>query len=264
MASVTSFTSKHRGERCWLMGNGPSLNEMELDLLEPETVFASNSIFLLFPRISWRPRYYSCVDTRVLPDIALSVSGMLEAHRNMDGFFPMNLALHDGSGQVIETSSLLARLPNIHYFAQIGSDTSDLPDGAFTLGFAAPLRAPKTVTITLLQLAVGMGYSEIFLIGCDTEYSIPRSVRQSGPNVCAAKEEKLLLTSTQNDDPNHFSRDYFGRGRKWHHPKVHDMQWHYAQAKSVLDSAGIAVFNATVGGQLEVFPRVDYRAVLRS
>jgi hypothetical protein len=76
----------------------------------------------------------------------------------------------------------------------------------------------------------------------------PTSVRQSGPEVCIATGEKLLLTSTEDDDTNHFAREYFGRGRKWHHPKVIDIHWHYAQAKQVLDSAGIAVFNATVGG----------------
>lgn len=246
------------------MGNGPSLNKMDLDLFQNEIVFASNGVYLLFPKIPWRPRYYSCVDTRVLPDIAPEVAGMLEISPEMEAFFPEKLVLYDGSGRTLETCGLLPELSNIHYFPQTLIDHSNLPDGSFTLGFGYPLRTPHTVTITLMQLAAGMGFSEIYLIGCDTSYSIPESVEQSGPDVCAAAGEKLLLTSTRDDDPNHFSPKYFGAGRKWHHPKVGDMQWHYAQAKAVTDSAGIAVFNATPGGCLEVFPRVDYRAILRA
>lgn len=246
------------------MGNGPSLNKMDLDLLADETVFAANAAYFLFPRIGWRPRYYSCVDSRVLPDTANEISAMLRAHPEMDGFFPFLLHIYDGTGRTIETKTLLPRLPNIHYFAQQTSDPGNLPDSTFTLGLGRPFCTPKTVTLTLMQLAVMMGFRELYLIGCDTSYAIPKTVHQSGPEISSGTGERQMLTSTEDDDPNHFSPEYFGRGRKWHHPKVNDMQWHYAQAKEVLDSAGVTVFNATVGGKLEVFPRVDYRAVLQA
>ena len=115
-----------------------------------------------------------------------------------------------------------------------------------------------------MQLAVIMGFSEIYLIGCDTAYTIPASVLQSGRSVADRPGEKLLFTSTADDDLNHFSPNYFGVGKKWHHPKPEQMIRHYSLAKDVLDSAGVAVFNATVGGKLDVFPRIDYREVLLS
>jgi hypothetical protein len=37
------------------------------------------------------------------------------------------------------------------------------------------------------------------------------------------------------------------------------MIMHYEKAKEVCDALGIKVFNATVGGKLEVFPRVNYK-----
>jgi hypothetical protein len=33
---------------------------------------------------------------------------------------------------------------------------------------------------------------------------------------------------------------------------------HYQHAKVALSGSGVQVFNATIGGALEVFPRVDY------
>ena len=39
------------------------------------------------------------------------------------------------------------------------------------------------------------------------------------------------------------------------------MLLHYEQSRRVCDSLGVQVLNATVGGKLEVFPRVDYRSL---
>lgn len=183
----------------------------------------------------------------------------------MDCFFPRELHVYDGSGRTIDTTKLLPALPNVHYFEQRPMDLGCLPDTAFTIGFQTPLCTPFTVTITLMQLAVGMGFTEIYLFGCDTSYSLPASVLQEGMAVHSDTDSgngRLLLTSTADDDPNHFCRNYFGRNRQWHHPKPWEMLRHYALAKDVLEDIGVAVFNATVGGKLDVFERVDYRSVL--
>ena len=39
----TSFQGRHAGESCFVMGNGPSLNKMDLDLLDGQVVFGSNA-----------------------------------------------------------------------------------------------------------------------------------------------------------------------------------------------------------------------------
>jgi len=263
LSRLKHFEGKHRGERCWIMGNGPSLREMELNLFEAEVVFASNAAYLLFPAINWRPKYYSCVDTRVLPDSVVDITAMLQENPGMQGFFPEELPQYDGSGKTIPTRSLFPPLENIHFFKQRPMIKKQLPSSAFTIGAGAVLCSPKTVTIALMQIAVIMGFSDIYLFGCDTSYTIPASVLQSGRAVPGKPGEKLLLTSTQNDDPNHFTTSYFGAGKKWHHPKTDQMIRHYNLAKEVLDSAGVAVYNATVGGSLDVFPRVDYREILK-
>ncbi len=244
------------------MGNGPSLNKMDLGLFQNEIVFASNGVFLLFPKIAWRPKYYSCVDTRVLPDIAMEIEEMLRHHPSIEGFFPEKLPQYDGTKRVLDTRDILPGLSNVHFFHQRPMILKNLPRSSFTIGSGGPLCAPKTVTIGLMQIAVIMGFSEIILIGCDTSYTIPKSVVQEGTLVPDGSGARLLLTSTQDDDQNHFTPSYFGAGKKWHHPKTEQMIRHYTLAKEVLDSSGVAVYNATIGGQLEVFPRVDYREFL--
>jgi hypothetical protein len=67
---MRSLQGKYHGQRCFVMGNGPSLNCMELELFQREHVWGSNRCYLLFDKISWKPGFYTAVDTRVVPDIA--------------------------------------------------------------------------------------------------------------------------------------------------------------------------------------------------
>ena len=62
--SIPELSSKS----VFVVGNGPSLNQHEMDELVDIPSFAANAIYLIFERTSWRPNYYSCVDTVVLPD----------------------------------------------------------------------------------------------------------------------------------------------------------------------------------------------------
>jgi hypothetical protein len=98
-----------------------------------------------------------------------------------------------------------------------------------------------------------MGFDPIYLIGCDTSYTVPESVQ-------IESDDPRKLTSTE-EDPNHFDPHYFGPGRKWQNPDVRFMVEDYEKARRSADRSGIGIYNATVGGQLEVFPRVDYRSV---
>jgi hypothetical protein len=60
------------------------------------------------------------------------------------------------------------------------------------------------------------------------------------------------------DDINHFHPDYFGKGKKWHDPKVHNVAKNYEFAKKVYEDNGRAIYNATIGGKLEIFERKEY------
>lgn len=259
--ALMRLKGRHAGQRCFIMGNGPSLNRMDLGKLAGETVFACNGIDLLFDRIDWRPAYYACVDSRVLPDRAPEIRAMLAANPEMIGFFPEILHAHDGSGDRLATRELLGPQSNAVLFNEVANDPSAGLAGMFSLDVADRVVMPFTVTVTMLQLAAWMGFSEMYLIGCDTAYSIPDSVKQEG----ALSEDgaRLLLTSTLDDDPNHFDPRYFGKGRRWHNPQVSQMTMHYGYAKRALDMIGLKAFNATAGGNLEVFPRADFESLFK-
>lgn len=52
----------HKGERCFVIGNGPSLQADDLEKLKNEFTFAANRIYDMFKLTDWRPNMYLAVD----------------------------------------------------------------------------------------------------------------------------------------------------------------------------------------------------------
>ena len=85
----------------------------------------------------------------------------------------------------------------------------------------------NTVTYICLELAVYMGFKEIYLLGVDCDYSGKKQhVIDTGDVVLNNPESRMIEA--------------------------------YKKAKEYADSHGIKIYNATRGGKLEVFERVDF------
>lgn len=242
---LAGLKGAYTGHRCFIMGNGPSLNKMDLRLFSDEYVWGSNRCYLLFERIQWRPAFFVSVDTRVLPDIADDVNRLMHSLPRTRFFFPV----------AFRREGHLEWKPNVYWYNEVMPEDVTNPAEMFSFDVTVRVSAVRTVTVAALQLAVHLGFNPIYLIGCDTSYTVPSSVKCEG----AGKDN---LVSEADDDCNHFDPRYFGKGRKWHEPHADRMLAHYRLTQDVCMPRGIRIYNATVGGQLEVFPRVDYREVL--
>jgi FkbM family methyltransferase len=226
--------------RCFIIGNGPSLNETNLDLLVDEATFGVNGIFLKFPETKFRPTFYVVDDHLVAEDWGNEINDMTGPFK----LFPIYLAycLHEG--------------PNTIFF-------NHRPRPSYPHGFDFSTDASKatytgcTVTFTCMQLAFYLGFKEIYLVGVDHNYQIPKDVEQQN-----TYGTQILNMSSY--DPNHFHPEYFGRGRRWHEPMVQKMEEAYKEALKVTRSKGVNIRNATIAGKLEIFPRVDYYSLFSS
>ena len=106
-----------------------------------------------------------------------------------------------------------------------------------------------------LQIAAYLGFKNIYLIGVDADYEIPADVEQGD-------DYHVGVLDMKSDDPNHFHPDYFGKGFRWHDPQVHKMIEAYHEARKATEKSGQKIWNAGVGGKLEVFDRVDFSNIL--
>ncbi|MCC5788778.1 MAG: DUF115 domain-containing protein [Opitutales bacterium] len=251
-ASLLDFRQKFCGQRCFIVGNGPSLKQTNLDKLEGEWTLTSNRFYLHYPHIKWRPQFHACIDAAVLPDIAGELQSLAEKSPETTFFFPESLG-DDALARVRwETSTLIKPFPNICFFQE---RSPKHPNQACSPHSQRYLHRVPTVTGTLLQLAILMGFSPIYLIGCDTAYSpLPGAMRIPSGHPGGTTRWK----TTAGEDFNHFTPEYFGPGRIWREPRPENMLQFYTSFRAQMDLEGKHIFNATPGGRLEAFPRVAF------
>ena len=227
---LKQFHNSHFNERCFIIGNGPSLNKLDLTRLKNEYTFGVNAIYTNYERMGFYPTYYAVEDIYVAEDRSQEIN----SYKHSVKFFP-NYLKHCLMGDY--------KTIFINFVSNYGS--KKFP--GFSENAASKIYFGGTVSYVCLQLAYYMGFSKVYLIGFDHNYLIPKEALISGT--------EILSTS---DDPNHFSPTYFGKGKRWHDPKVERMELSYKKAKEVFEKDKRKIYNATAGGKLEVFERKDY------
>jgi len=234
-SSLKRLKNKFKGERCFIVGNGPSLNKCDLSLLKDEYTFAVNGIFYKTEEMGFKPTFYMVEDGHVVDDNLPKINAYDPPYK----FFP---ALY--KEKIVKTD-------NTYFFAaDLGFYRGDHPSfekPRFSKDFSEVSYCGQSVTYLNMQLAYYLGFTEVYLIGMDFSYAIRES-----------DEVKGATLISNEDDINHFHPDYFGKGKKWHDPKVHNVAKNYEFAKENFEADGRSIYNATVGGKLEIFERKNY------
>jgi hypothetical protein len=231
---IRKLHNKFKGKRCFIIGNGPSLNKIDLSLLKNEYTFGVNSIFLK-EKDGFKPTFYTVEDNHVMVDNQNQINQFDTEYK----FIPT------------EYSKYIRNHKNIIFynlnrgFYQPYSPNYEFP--RFSNDAATELFAGQSVTIINLQLAYYMGFSEVYLIGMDFSYKIPDSAIIDGSTIISTE-----------DDPNHFDSSYFGAGKKWHDPKLHNVLKSYQLCKVIYEIDNRKIFNSTMGGNLDIFERRNY------
>ncbi|GAA0856805.1 6-hydroxymethylpterin diphosphokinase MptE-like protein [Aliiglaciecola litoralis] len=216
-------------KRVFILGNGPSLKQTDLSLLKDEITIGFNGIFL---HDTFTPTIYVVEDHLVAEDRASEIA----KYNCPVKIFPSYLGY---CVPVQENTIFLNHLPRRSF--PVDTDFSDdVGEISYTGG---------TVTYTGMQIAASLGFDEIYLIGVDASYKVE--------NVDRSTDYGTGVLCSKSDDVNHFDSRYFGKGYRWHDPNVNTMLQAYRKVRNYAKIKGIKVANATIGGELDVFPRVD-------
>ncbi len=229
--------NKHSGERAFIIGNGPSLLLKDLDRLSGEITFAANKVFLAFEKTRWRPTYYCAVDS-LAPEFLGDFKGGGLGQIN---FFPDYLTGVEAP-------------PSMYFRLRDDKDASPWP--RFSRNPIAGIMQGYTVTYICTQLAFWMGIRELYLVGVDCNYTMP----ETKPVSKKGSIEVFAKTTEQN----YFLPNYHSTGEKFCRPMVQEQVLAYESAKRAYEARGWRIRNATRGGALDVFERVDFDEVVET
>lgn len=216
---IEKYRGVHKGEKCFIVATGPSLRMEDLDTLKENDMicFSMNHIWKSFDKTDWRPQYYVASDHRILQMYSKELDKM-----NIENIF-----LSDNDKDFWEKAPkgrfISYHQVNEHYEEELPKFTNDFSRKCY-LGY--------TVTYICMQLAVYMGFKEMYLLGVDFSYG------EEKDNIKYAhffKETKLVSTGF-----------------------VKQVTLAYQAAEKYAKEHNIKIYNATRGGKLEIFERVNF------
>ncbi len=232
LGRLAALKDIHKGKRAFIIGNGPSLKNTPMQKLKGEITFGMNRIYLMFPELGFNTTYLSVVNDLVIEQTASDLAAL-----EIPKFLTWRSRRFFSPDQF--TGSQSTNLPTFLYTAY------DSP--RFSPDVRGRVWEGATVTYVTLQLAFHMGISEAILIGVDHNYE-------------ARGKPNTTVVST-GDDPNHFDARYFGAGFRWQLPDLETSELAYGMARQAYSAAGRRVVDATLGGKLTIFEKVDYNAL---
>lgn len=223
MKVPASWKSKYKGHRCFVMGTGPSILKQNLRPLRNEITVGCNLIYKRFV-----PQY-----------LTVSDPGVYWQH------FRELMMIHQRTKLVVSSRCgrvFMGQNPDGRKVCWWPEELKP-PEDIVTVGLTTPKwwqhgarffpnfdRTPVggTVSVNLaIPLAVHLGCNPIYLIGCDSDNTGDFCQPLVYDNAWKMNGSKIITS--------------------------------YRNIKKVFEQSGGRIYNATAGGELEVFKRVPYK-----
>ncbi|UCD37825.1 MAG: DUF115 domain-containing protein [Fidelibacterota bacterium] len=232
------FKDTHRGDRCFVLGNGPSLNHQDLTLLRNEYTFVTNRFIQHKDFDTIQPDYYCISDSKFFmaeegrSQITRIRAAQDQLH-NMIVFFSLRFKLNLNIRMGFKENTFYLRYLDWKKVWEMGRLSTDIAHGVY-MG--------HTIIIDFcLPIAYYMGFSEVYLLGCDMSYSDLDSPTHFFGNM---EHAKTIAGKDSRTD--------------WYH----QVEESYRIAKDTFYASHRKIYDATYRGKLTVFEKVDYPSII--
>ncbi len=229
---LEKLKNSYVGKRCFIICNGPSLIAEDLQKIyeHSDISIAMNAVARIYGQTAWRPTFLSLTD-----DIVFTKKNK-KMCRNCESRY-----------KFYDRSRYLRTLNTKGKKFYLGFNESDklLSEPVFNPDATKMMPSIGTSAYACLEFAVFLGCKDIYILGCDMSYAanITRDGRiyynNSGKEHFYGNKHEDLKTSDMNPVP------------------IWQLEIAFNTASKYAKNNGIKIYNATRGGMLESFPRVE-------
>lgn len=222
------WKNRHKGQKCILMCNGPSLNKVDFARVDTEkyVFFGLNKIFLGFENLGIKPKYIACVNKKVLEQSSAMYNDLMVT-------------------KFISNRVEASLIPENPFTFHMNTVNLPKPNNRFNKNIIEYVHEGWTVTHAALQIIHYMGFDEVNIIGMDHNFKQHKDGLENQSSVI------------EGDDIDHFHPDYFGNGKEWDFPDLKNSEISYAAARKAFEEDGKKIFDCTIGGKCTIFDKVD-------
>ena len=219
---IEKYKDKYKGKRCFIIATGPSLTEEDVQKLKNEYTFGMNSVCLMTEKLGWSTTFYGVQD----PYVYEKLQGKILADSKPQ-YFVSDLLYNNYKCPSNAIPFSLNYLNHRHTYKRLFTK--------FSGNVAKEVFDGYTITYSLMQIAAYMGFSKIYLIGNDCNYS--------------KDPTKQHFADFGHSDPN---ADFSGRR----------ILFAYEVARDFSMGKDFEIVNCTRGGALELYRRANLDDVL--
>jgi len=252
------FKNVHKGQRCFVIGNGPSINKVNFDLLANEITFTVNQIprNVNFAKLKtnyhcWTDEFFFDIDRNKKEDIEL-LNVMKSV--NTDGNRP--IVFYKLAALSMIKKYGLDKVLNIYY---LGDAHAYIMNQNLKRLFDICHFLPQFSTVVqyVICIAVYMGFKEIYLLGCDCTGIITavqsrlNSTNDYRYGYTISDNEKKRMISVHNQ-----------LSLKTEVIMYLDLLQSYEALDSYCSNRGTKLFNATEGSVMEGVRRVKINDII--
>lgn len=152
------YKDKHKGERCFILGTGPSLNSLsdcQVDALHREIVFGANSLYKAEVVSTVVPKYYALLDNLYWTQWSHTFAEIMERYRTNPPIFITDLRATD----LAKKANPLGRHIYVH--------SKKYPVKEMSAELDTNIYGAMNVISYSILAAIYMGFKEVYLLGCD-------------------------------------------------------------------------------------------------
>ncbi|MDI1304838.1 MAG: DUF115 domain-containing protein [bacterium] len=229
----SAFKNVHAGERCFILGTGPSLNDLngyQIEKLRSEIVFGVNSLYKSSVTSDLNPKYYTLIDNVYWETLSSVFQEIGDRYKLNPPIF-----LTDPRARKL-ISELQLKQQTIYIQAKkypTYKMSSEITENIFG--------AMNVISYSIL-VAIYMGFHEIYLLGCDYN-----AFCGLGSGHCYDDKEEMKSVS--------YDLAFY---LKYYHLTT---EFHYLIAKLAAEK-GVKIINLTKVSLLDAYPRHDASVVL--
>jgi len=231
-SKIKKLKNIYKNERCFIIGNGPSINQQNLTKLKDEFSFVTNWFVLYEKYAQINPKFYCVSDPNFFQNIDPSwYSLMISKAKKTKKFFPYSARYSIQHTNLFHNQEV--------YYLNYCAGFSWI-SGKTNIDLLKPLYCGDTIIIDFcLPIAYYMGFKEIYLLGCDCNLGSNKETSQQS-HFYENKYHKTKQSS------NEYLRD------QW----LNNILKSYEIINVEFEKNNRKIFNAGVGGNLELFERV--------
>jgi hypothetical protein len=236
----TACRNVHQNQRCFVLATGPSIKEQNLAGLEKEVCIAVSNFYLHPDFKIIQPAYYCLVPWHPPHDPQNCVQLVDQVLAQSD-----TSRIYLGLSDFERTQDLYQQNASRLLYLNLCQSADTMVGKRIDL--TTHLIAPQSVTIMALQVAIYMGFKEIYLLGVDHNAILNTSGQHANTHFYA--ESKALLKT----DIGYFKDELASYLTLWRQ---------YECLNDIAQAQGTQIFNATPGSLLDVFERKSLETVL--